>query len=342
MIIPFFIPHAGCPHQCVFCNQKRITGAGAPPDPASLSGTITAYLSSHRDKGPVQVAFYGGSFTALPREQQKHYLSPVQPFIASGLIENIRISTRPDAVNEDILKTLKAYHVTVVELGAQSMDDRVLALARRGHTADNTVNAAQLLRECDFSIGLQLMPGLPGDSPAGFLRTVDEVIALKPDFVRLYPALVVKGTPLAEQYAAGQYIPLSLADAVALCREALLRFVQAGIAVIRVGLQPTEELQKPGAILAGPYHPAFRHLVESSIFLDRMRTALRQRKTTSASATFRVNGSDLSAVLGWKRSNVAVLTREFRLRTVQVVQDHQVARGTVALSASPETPGHLL
>ena len=319
MIVPFFIPHAGCPHQCVFCNQKNITGQNAPADPSSIPNTINDYLRTNTGKGPVHIAFYGGSFTALPIDTQRNYLEAVRPFIHSCRVASIRLSTRPDCITPEILSRLKAYHVGTVELGVQSMDDRVLELSGRGHTAKDTVKALTLMREHKFTVGLQLMPGLPGDSFDNFNKTIDRVIELFPDFVRIYPALVIKGTPLAELYRTGRYAPLLLDDAVSLCRDALVRFEQANIDVIRIGLQPTTELEKTGTILAGPYHPAFRQLVESSLLLERMRSCLSDRNELTDIARFQVNPHDLSAAIGQRRSNIDILTKEFGLRELRIV-----------------------
>jgi len=326
MIIPFFIPHSGCPHQCVFCNQKNITGQHQPADTSSFPQKISDYLKTNVMNEPAQIAFYGGSFTALPFEIQRAYLAAVRPFIHAGRIESIRLSTRPDCITKEILSLLQAYQVGTVELGAQSMDDIVLTLSGRGHAVIDTINAVNLLREYNFLIGLQLMPGLPGDSTGGFLKTVDRVIELRPDFVRIYPALVIKDTPLAARYTAGHYMPLSLDDAVMVCREALERFERVGIDVIRIGLQPSEELERPGTIMAGPYHPAFRQLVESSILVDKMRSTLRNRRGKTAKVTFQVNPKDLSAAIGQRRSTIELLKKEFGLREVRVVADNAVPR----------------
>ncbi len=207
-------------------------------------------------------------------EVQKSYLEACQPFISSGRIKGIRLSTRPDCISREILAFLRDHQVETIELGVQSMDDSVLMRSGRGHTAADTIHAVTLLREQGFSIGLQLMPGLPGDAAGTFMETVHSVIGMRPEFVRIYPALVIKETPLEALYCSGQYAPLSLDEAVQWCKNAFLQFERAGIAVIRMGLQPTEELQKTGTILAGPYHPAFRQLVDSSVLLDRMRAAV--------------------------------------------------------------------
>jgi histone acetyltransferase (RNA polymerase elongator complex component) len=331
MIIPFFIPNSGCPHQCVFCNQKNITGQNKSAEVSSVPQKIIDYLKSAMTDEAVQIAFYGGSFTALPIETQKAYLEASRPFIESGQVKSIRLSTRPDSINRDILALLKGYHVQTIELGVQSMDDRVLALSGRGHSAVDTVKAARLLREYGFLVGLQLMPGLPGDSAENFVDTVDKTIALKPDFVRMYPLLVIKDTTLEELYKTGQYTPLSLDEAVSLCREALIRFEHAGIEVIRIGLQPTKELGKPGTILAGPYHPAFRQVVESSIYLDKMTELLRGNGTGNTNTVFLVHPDDLSSAIGQKRSNLKHLKDQFALKTIRLRADKSIPRRTVKL-----------
>jgi len=329
MIIPFFIPHAGCPHQCVFCNQKNIIGQSTSVDPSTIARTINAYLDKTEQREPAQVAFYGGSFTALPIEVQKSYLEACQPFIASGRIKGIRLSTRPDCISREILALLRDHHVDTIELGVQSMDDAVLMRSGRGHTAADTIHAVTLLREQDFTIGLQLMPGLPGDTAGTFMTTVSTVIAMRPAFVRIYPALVIKDTPLETLYRTGQFTPLSLDEAVQWCRNAFLQFERANIAVIRMGLQPTEELQKPGTILAGPYHSAFRQLVDSLVLLDRMRAALQQRAPGAGPAHLFSHPSEVAAAIGQKRSNIIALKKEFCLSELRVFAAPAVAKGSI-------------
>lgn len=336
MIIPFFIPHAGCPHRCVFCDQKSITGQSSPVDPSSIPQTINEYLRSVPAPGRVQAAFYGGSFTALPVGMQKAYLEAVLPFIDSGMIDTIRLSTRPDAVTENILALLKHYRVRTVELGVQSMSDRVLALSSRGHTAADTVKAVTLLRDHGFDIGLQLMPGLPGDTAGTFMDTVAKVIALKPLFVRIYPALVIRGTPLEGLYRRGSYQPLSLEDAVELCREAFEQFERSGIDVIRTGLQPTDALAAGDAIVAGPYHPAFGQLVASSCLLAKIRTALRTAPRHAGPVIIRVHDGELSTAIGQKRENVRSLAREFGLRNIRILPDPGISRGSFKVQFSED------
>jgi histone acetyltransferase (RNA polymerase elongator complex component) len=331
MIIPFFIPHAGCPHQCVFCNQKSITGVAKPADRTSLSRTINKYLETKGKKtGLASVAFYGGSFTALPHDIQRSYLSAVAPFLKSGRIKSIRLSTRPDAIDSAILDLLREYQVDIVELGVQSMNDQVLARSGRGHTASDTVTAVAMLRQRGFRIGLQLMPGLPGDGREAFAATVNETIALKPEFVRIYPTLVIRDTPLAEDYRTGRYQPLTLDQAVALCKTALTAYRAADIEVIRIGLQATDELEKTSTIIAGPYHPAFRQLVESSLLMDRMQEAVRTNNAARR-FIFLVHPVDLSFAIGQKRSNMETLRKQHPEKKIEVSLDRAVVRGNIKL-----------
>ena len=340
MIIPFFIPHAGCPQQCVFCNQKNIIGRKISEDVATLSAKINRYLSTNTSGKPVQFAFYGGTFTALPLEEQKVYLETVRPFLRTGQIGTIRLSTRPDCISPEGLRLLAEFHVTIVELGVQSLDDRVLSLSNRGHTAADAEKAVTMLRQHGLSVGIQLMPGLPGDGSHRFEQTVEKTVGLKPDFVRLYPALVIKDTPLEELYRKGRFTPLTLTEAVSLCRKAYVKFEQNAIAVIRMGLQPTEELEKPGTILAGPYHPAFRQLVESSLFLDAMRAALVITGGESRTAVFRIHPRDVSTAIGQRRENIETLKKEFGLQDVLFVEDGKIStRGKpVLVSGFKEEP----
>lgn len=305
-------------------------------DPSSIPRTINEHLRSMRTPERVQVAFYGGSFTALPVGTQTIYLEAVRPFIDSGMIENIRLSTRPDAVTADVLALLKQYQVKTVELGVQSMSDHVLALSSRGQSAADTLNAVTLLRDHGFDIGMQLMPGLPGDTPGTFRETVARVIALRPLFVRIYPAVVIKGTPLEDLYRGGSYRPLSLGEAIELCREAFERFERSGIDVIRTGLQPTDTLTAGDAIVAGPYHPAFGQLVASSCFLEKMRAALRTAPRHAGPVIVRVHDRDLSTAIGQKRENVRSLAREFGLRDIRILPDPRIRRGSLEMQFSED------
>ncbi|MDH4161254.1 MAG: radical SAM protein [Nitrospirota bacterium] len=343
MIIPFFIPHAGCPHQCVFCDQKRITGKKSAVHPASVPATIRSFLAAkasdgHQEAGiqaaerprDVQVAFYGGSFTALPPELQQAYLREVRPFLDAGEVRSIRISTRPDRITPGVLALLRKHQVATVELGVQSLDNDVLHHSGRGHTSEHTVAATRLLREQGFLIGYQLMPGLPKDSRTRFRETVIRTVELGPDMVRIYPVLVIRDTPLEKLFHDGVYAPLAREDAVAWCAEAQEQFEAAGIDVIRIGLQHTETLARPGTVVAGPYHPAFGQLVASSRFLKLMTSVLADI-TPGSDAVLRVHPADLSTALGQKKRNIPILLGRTKARKIVVRTDAAVPRGTVTL-----------
>lgn len=261
LIIPLFVPFGGCPNQCVFCDQKGITGETGLPTPAEAALTVESYLSTWKGKGTREIAFYGGSFTALPDKVQLGYLEAAFRYVRDGRVDSIRVSTRPDCVTGAIIERLRKYGVATVELGAQSMSDEVLRLSGRGHTKEATIEAVRLLKGAHLKAGLQFMPGLPGDTKESVLKTTVEIIRLCPDFVRVYPTLVLKDTPLYRMYLAGSYTPWTLEDMTDVCRKASSLLEEAGVPVIRMGLQPTKELEDN--LVAGPYHPSFRQLVEN-------------------------------------------------------------------------------
>jgi histone acetyltransferase (RNA polymerase elongator complex component) len=300
LVIPVFIPHRGCPHQCLFCNQNAITGQTADTDSQEIEKTITTWLARSRNRTRVQVAFYGGSFTCLPEGKQEQMLRAVQPFLSRGEVRCIRLSTRPDCLDDDICAFLKKMGVAIVELGVQSLDDDVLLRSRRGHTAEDCRRAVCVLKEAGIEVGIQLMPGLPGENSLSFLKGVRGIIELAPAFVRLYPVLVVNHSGLAEIYRLGDYRPLTMNRAVAFCRRAKEMFLQAGIQVIRIGLQPSVSLEKD--LLAGPYHPAFGELVAARDWFKRMRALL--AGYPAGRLTVAISEQDLSAFLGPKRINI--------------------------------------
>ncbi|MBI5642380.1 MAG: radical SAM protein [Deltaproteobacteria bacterium] len=260
LIIPIFIPFGGCPHKCAFCDQEGITGNISLPGLTDVTATIEAYLSTWKGAGLKEVAFYGGSFTGLPLATQKSYLEAAYWYVLSGEIDSLRVSTRPDYIGQEVVALLKEFKVATVELGVQSMSDEVLALSVRGHSSRETVKAVGILKEAGIKTGLQFMPGLPGDTTETVISTTESIIGLKPAFVRIYPALVLKNTALHRMYLNNEYRPWPLDEMVSVCRKAVQLFKDAGIPVIRIGLQPTAELEKN--IAAGPYHPSFRQLVE--------------------------------------------------------------------------------
>jgi len=326
LIIPVFISHRGCPNRCVFCNQVKISGSSGD---VTLDG-LREYLekSLGPDTAHATVAFYGGSFTGLPKGEQEGYLNVAGEFVGRGFASGIRLSTRPDYMDTGIARFLKGMGVTVVELGAQSMEPGALLTSKRGHTADDTESAARAVKDAGIMLGLQVMAGLPGDSPDGFIRTVDRVVALEPEFARIYPALVLKGSELEALWLSGEYVPLGLEEAVSLSADAVERFRGAGIKVIRLGLQASESLE--AAYLAGPYHPAFGHMVESEIAFRRMEKSLAEGP--SGRAEFRVNPAELSVYRGLKSSNVARLATLRGGLSVSIIADQAVLRGGMEAS----------
>ncbi len=287
LIVPIFIPNEGCPHRCIFCDQGEITateGQG-PMDGERVEAVIEAAVASKRfRKRPRrEIAFYGGTFTGLPGPRMKELLDVAARYVNRGLFASVRVSTRPDAVDMETLSVLRERCVTTVELGAQTMDDEVLHLSGRGHTAEDTVRAVESLRKAGLKVGIQLMPGLPGDSPAKFRETVGEVLTLRPDMVRIYPALVIRGTELARWYERGAFRPLALDEAVSLCKESCALLEENGIPVIRMGLMSSPSLLKEGRILAGPWHQAFGFLVRSAIHRDSIEQFLPKRGWAEAS-----------------------------------------------------------
>jgi histone acetyltransferase (RNA polymerase elongator complex component) len=322
-IIPVFIPNMGCPHRCVFCDQTSITGhKGGSVSPAQVGEQISEFLNfKAKHRGPVEVAFYGGNFLGLPTAYRQTLLDVAQGFVENGKASGIRFSTRPDTVTKDTLESLAPYRVRVVEVGAQSMNDAVLSLSQRGHSADDTRNAVERLKTHGLATGVQIMPGLPGDTMDSMLETGRSVAALKPDSVRIYPTVVVKNTVLERWFRSGQFDPLSLTEAVEITKKLYLLFQAQGISVIRMGLQTTGSLQEPGAVVAGPFHPAFGHLVHSSVFLDLAVTALEGQETGSMRISLRVHPHDVPKLKGFRNENIRQLIRQFQLEELQVLPD---------------------
>lgn len=331
VIVPFFISHQGCPHQCVFCDQKVITGkSGGLPSAAELLATVRAWRRTAGDK-PVEVAFYGGSFTLLPREQQHGLLAPLQPLLQSGAVASIRVSTRPDAVDAATANFLRESGVSLVELGVQSMDDLALERAGRGHSVEDTITAFATLRATGLRVGAQIMPGLPGESAAGAIASFRELLALRPDLLRIYPAVVLKGTQLARMYGDGSYCPLTLEEAVAVCKVMLHDADCARIPVIRVGLQPTDELSTGSHVIAGPYHPAFRQLVQGERWFDLLQL-LTKGLSPGVKLTVYTSRAEVSDVVGQQRRNVKRLEHLSGFSVAAVHADDSLSAGTVTIT----------
>lgn len=330
-IIPIFIPNYGCPHRCIFCDQRQTAGVRGPlPSGEEVRAEIRKGLTRVR-AGKVQVAFYGGTFTALPLERQRDYLEAVRPFIEEGSVHSLRVSTRPDAIDPEVLRVLEEGKVETVELGAQSMDPEVLQRSGRGYGPEAVRKSAELLRERGFELGIQIMVGLPGDTPERFMGTVREVIALRPSFVRIYPTLVIRGTELEGWWRKGLYRPLSLEEAVELSALALREFEEAGIKVIRIGLQPNQDLE--ASVVAGPYHPAFGQLARARALRERAREALAGARG-GRRVRILVNPRDVGNLLGQGKENLRALRGEFPYLELLVEGDPRMPRGRVRVEGA--------
>ena len=311
-ILPIFVPHAGCPNQCVFCDQKRISGSLF-----SASGdTVRAALSALPEGAQVELAFYGGSFTAIPAARQEELLSSAEPFRENGTVTSVRVSTRPDAVDDETLRRLIRYGVETVELGAQSMDDEVLRLSGRGHSSADTRAAAALVKKAGLSLILQMMTGLPGSDAEKDLETARQIAALRPDGVRIYPTVILRGTELERMWREGTYKEHTVEEAVELCSAVLPLFQSAGIPVIRLGLNPSDELSA-GEAVAGAYHPALGELIRSRI-LRKKAEELLSDVPPGSDAVLWVAPNRLSAMTGQRRCNLRYLKERFSLRSLRV------------------------
>lgn len=266
--IPVFIPELACPNRCVFCNQQKISGQLFIPEEAEIVSQIETYLAGFPAGAHIEIGFFGGSFTGVPIHEQEHFLRIAQPYLKSGQIHGIRVSTRPDYISADRLDLLKAYGVTTIELGAQSLDEEVLIKSKRGHTIADVVKAAALIISYGFSLGLQMMTGLPGDTLEKTLMTAHRIVELGADNTRIYPALVIKNTELEDLYRSGQYQPLSIEEAVFRVKQIIPIFEEANITILRIGLHPSEGLLNGDDLVAGPFHPSFRELAESALWSD--------------------------------------------------------------------------
>ena len=299
--ISLFVPHMGCPHQCSFCNQKTISGSVKELTPDDVTATLESAIADGIDSENTEIAFFGGSFTAIPRDYMISLLEAAKPFIDKGDFCGIRVSTRPDAIDEDILDILKEYGVTSIELGAQSTDEEVLLLNRRGHTRQDVIEASALIKENGFSLGLQIMTGLLGDNEERSLKTCEDIISMKPDTVRIYPTITLEGTHLGELYKSNGYEPQSLNEAVSLCSKLLKRFYDNDIQVIRLGLHSGGNVEE--GYLAGPYHPAFGELCQSEIYFDCAIKEIKNSGLEKDNIILYVRSSEISKMTGQKGIN---------------------------------------
>lgn len=326
------MPHKGCPHDCIFCNQKKITGQLGEVTADEVKDKIEEYLATIPKVGShIEVAFYGGSFTAIPIDYQRELLEAAFFYVESGDVENIRVSTRPDCIDEEISETLKKYRVGIVELGVQSMDEDVLKLCNRGHTSGDVIEAVRMLKSYGFSVGVQMMVGLPGDTREKALKTAGELISLKPDIARIYPALVIKNTYMEEMYLKGDYRPLTLEAAVEESKQLLMLFERNGVNVIRIGLQPTENILLGKDVAAGPFHPSMRHLVESLVYRDMIAYLLGKTAEKHQNVTIKVNPRNISELVGHKKSNIGFIKGKFSIDKLEIIQDISVEADAIVL-----------
>lgn len=348
LIIPFFIPHAGCPFTCVFCNQWKISGNEGEIKPEEIDGYVAAYLQKSRlwpDRYR-EIAFYGGSFTALPSKKQLSLLQAAAEQKKKGRIKGIRLSTRPDFIDRPILERLFSYGVTTVELGVQSLVDEVLEKTCRGHSVADTTRALQLLREYPFQVGYQLMLGLPGDSFTYARLTAEKTVAAQPDFVRIYPTLVLRGTELEKWYQEGRYTPWSLQDAVRVAASWLGVFSLYQIPVIRLGLQARENLSSEKDLVAGPYHPAFGELVESRLMLEQIEKGWQELRADKSrkpgiegenSLIISFAPRDYSKVVGQNKRNLHELKQKYGLDKITLIPNEEIAENDLEIKTSLQT-----
>ena len=302
--VALFVPDEGCPNRCSFCNQKTISGSVKELTVEDVTAVLSQAVLDGVNPKNTEIAFFGGSFTAIVRGYMVSLLEATKPFIEKGLFSGIRISTRPDAIDSDVLEILKSYGVTAIELGAQSTDEEVLLLNHRGHTFGHIKEASHLIKQYGFSLGLQMMTGLLGDTDEKSLKTCQDIISLKPDTVRIYPTIVLEGTCLGEMFKKGEYEPQGLDSAVSLCATLLEAFYENNIKVIRLGLHSGGNVEE--GFLAGPYHPAFGELCESKIYLKRAINALSELNKNNQ-YTIYVNTTEISKMVGQKKMNINYL-----------------------------------
>ena len=330
-IIPIFVPHLGCPNDCIFCNQKSISGQKKNMTKEQAKNIIDNYLKNLNDSDAlIEIAFFGGSFTAINENLQNELLELAYTYVKEGKVESIRISTRPDYIDKNILKRLKKYKVKTIELGVQSANDFVLKRANRGHTFEDVKKASKLIRWYGFRLGHQMMVGLPESTRQDEINTAKALIKLKPKMVRIYPVLVVKNTKLEKEYEDGIYKALPLPQAVETCKQLVRMFSDKNIDIIRVGLQNTDEISDPSSekseVVAGPYHPAFRQLVESGLWYDAIVEKIKKLNVKVKEVQFTVNPLDVNNVIGHKKDNVLKL-KEFYDVDLVLKQDSNIKQG---------------
>ena len=336
-IVPIFIPHAGCPHRCIFCEQTQTTGESDTfPTATKIHAAISQFLSYQNQPGRwTEISFYGGNFLGLPVDRIKAYLEIANVYVQSGRVDGIRFSTRPDTVNLERMDLISPFPVSTIEIGVQSMNDSVLTQSRRGHTAQNTRDAMALLTQKRTRIGLQMMVGLPGDTADTALESGNQIARLQPDFVRIYPCIVLEGSALAHAYARGHYTPLSLNQAVDQVKSLYKLFLKANIPVIRMGLQPTDQLNAQTGIIAGPFHPSFGELVLSALWLEALQKMLRELKLSTQPLEIRMHPGLVSRINGHKHKNIDQIKSEFHLSAIHTLSDPSLSENSATINGLP-------
>ncbi len=307
--IPVFISHFGCPNSCVFCNQKKITGIETDVSADELETIIEDYLKTLPKESKKEVAFFGGTFTGISIDLQRNYLEVVKKYIDDGKVDGIRMSTRPDYISHEILLMLKEYGVTTIELGVQSLDADVLELSGRGYRPEKVFEASTMIKEAGIALGIQLMPGLPGSTDEKDFISAKRVVGIGPDMVRIYPTLVINGTQMEKMYYEGTFAPMTLKEAVDRVVPIYALFEKAGINIIRVGLQPSDDIREEGVIIDGPFHPSFRELVEGEIY-SRFLTSQRDE---GGNLNVKANEKNISKIVGNRGINRKTFGKSFKI-----------------------------
>ena len=336
-IIPIFVPHLGCPNDCTFCNQKKISGQTKKVTKQDVRNTIEYYLKNFKkDDNYIEVAFFGGSFTGIDPKIQEELLSVAYEYIKNKKIDSIRLSTRPDYIDKETLKRLKKYGVKTIELGVQSTNDYILKKCRRGHTFEDVKKASKLIRRFGFTLGHQMMVGLPESTRQDEIKTAKDLIKLKPKIIRIYPVLVISGTQLEEDYKNGDYEPLNVEQAVEISKELLVLFASKHINVIRIGLQNTSEITDPNnpnsQVVAGPYHPAFRQLVESALWYDAISEKIKKVNINIKDVQIDANPYDINNIIGHKRCNVTKIDNLYNTNLI-IKSNKKIKRGKFVLTS---------
>ena len=335
-IIPIFVPHLGCPNNCTFCNQKSISGQIKNVTKEEVKKTIDSFLNSFKNEDiEREIAFFGGSFTGIEQSIQEELLKVAYEYVKNKKVSGIRVSTRPDYIDKEKLKLLKKYGVKTIELGVQSTNDYILKKCKRGHTFKDVKKASKLIRRNKFTLGHQMMIGLPESTRLDELKTAKDLAKLKPKMIRLYPVLVIKNTELEIDYNNGFYEPISLEQAIDACKELTYFFKKKRIKIIRVGLQNTDIISNPknieSEVVAGPYHEAFGQLVEDSIWYDRILEKIKRLNIKVIKAEVTVNPVNVNNIIGHKKENLKKLKELYDLE-VKITQDKKIKPGKFKLN----------